>query len=358
MIAEAKPTVTRKSFGKTADRIAVNLYTLTNSKGAEVQISDYGAIVVALKAADNKGVFKDVVLGYESLENYQKDTFYFGGIVGRFANRIADGKFTLGGRQYALARNDGAHHLHGGAKNYETVVWRAKPFADQTGAHLELTYLSRDGEEGYPGNLSVKVVYTLTENDELKIEYAATTDADTIINLTNHSYFNLKGAGAGTITDHVLQINADRFTPVKDRGSIPTGELPSVENTPFDFTVPTLIGARINDEDDQLKFGLGYDHNLALNRSGDALTKAATVYEPTSGRVLEVFTTEPGIQFYSGNFLDEVHGKNGEIYRRRDGFCLETQHFPDAPNQPQFPSTVLKKGDRFTSETVYKFSTR
>ena len=355
---EAKPRVQKEAFGKTRDGKNVEIYTLTNSKSLEAKITNYGAIVVSLKVPDQKGDFADVVLGYDTLAGYENDKFYFGGIVGRYANRIAEGKFSLDGREYALAKNNGANHLHGGVKNFETVVWQAKPSANKNGASLELTYLSRNGEENYPGNLSVKVVYTLTENNELKIEYSANSDQDTIINLTNHSYFNLKGAGSGTIADHVLQINADRFTPVKDSGAIPTGELKSVKNTPFDFTAPTKIGARINDENDQLQFGLGYDHNFVLNKSGNSLTTAATVYEPTSGRVLAVSTTEPGIQFYSGNFLDDVHGKNGKIYNKRDAFCLETQHFPDSPNQPAFPSTTLKKGQKFASETIYKFTVR
>ncbi len=355
---EAKPHIKKEFFGKTSDGTAVDIYTLTNSKGAEARITNFGGKIVSLKMPDRKGNFADIVLGYDSISDYENDAFFFGGIIGRYANRIAKGKFTLDGKEYTLAKNNGENHLHGGIKRFDVSVWNAKSFADKTGAHLELTRLSKDGEENYPGNLSVKVVYTLTDDNELRIDYSATSDQDTIINLTNHSYFNLASAGSGTILNHVLQINADKFTPVRDSGAIPTGELRSVENTPFDFRTPTQIGARINAENEQLKFGGGYDHNWILNGKTNSLKLAATVYEPTSGRVLEVLTTEPGIQFYSGNFLDDVHGKNGEIYNKRDGFCLETQHFPDSPNQPTFSSTVLKKGDKFTSETVYKFSTR
>ncbi|MDQ6788357.1 MAG: galactose mutarotase [Acidobacteriota bacterium] len=355
--AEAKSSVKKEMFGKTPDGKIIDIYTLKNSKNAEAKITNYGAIVSSLKVPDRKGNFADIVLGYDALESYLKDTFYIGGIVGRYANRIAKGKFTLNGKEYTLAINNNDNHLHGGVKNFEIVVWNAKPSMNNNGASLELTYYSKDGEENYPGNLMVKVVYTLTENNELKIEYSATTDQDTIINLTNHSYFNLAGADSGSITKHVLQINADQFTPT-DAGSIPTGELRSVKNTPFDFTSPTEIGERINADNEQLKFGGGYDHNFVLNKKNGAFALAAKVFEPTSGRVLEVWTTEPGLQFYSGNFLDNVHGKNGKIYNKRDGFCLETQHFPDSPNEPAFPSTVLKKGEKFASETIYKFSTR
>ncbi len=353
--AEAKPSIKKQPFGKTKDGAAADIFTLRNSRGAEAKITNYGAIVVALKMPDRRGKFEDIVLGYDTLDGYLNDTFYIGGVVGRFANRIAKGKFTLDGKEYNLVKNNNGNHLHGGLKRFDNVVWNAKPATDKTGASLELNYLSKDGEENYPGNLAVKVVYTLTENNELKIDYSATTDQDTVLNLTNHSYFNL--ASAGTILNHEIEINAEKFTPV-DNNSIPIGELRSVKGTPFDFTSPTRIGARIEDTDEQLKFGGGYDHNFVLNKTENALQWAAKVYEPTSGRVLEVSTTQPGMQFYSGNFLADVKGKNGRIYQKREGFCLETQHFPDSPNQPTFPTTVLKKGEKFAATTVYKFSAR
>lgn len=357
MRAEAKPIVKKDSFGKTVEGIGVDIYTLTNSKGATAKITNYGGRVVLLKMPDKQGNFADVVLGYNSIADYEKDSVFLGGIIGRYANRIAKGKFSLNGKEYTLAKNNGENHLHGGIKRFDVSVWKAKSFVDKNGANLELTRSSKDGEEGYPGNLSVKVVYTLTENNELKIEYSATADQDTIVNLTNHSYFNLAGAGKGTILNHQLQINAEKFTPT-DNTSIPTGELRNVEDTPFDFSSPTAIGSRINQDNEQLKFGNGYDHNYVLNKTGNTLNLAATVYESTSGRVLEVLTTEPGIQFYAGNFLDNIKGKNGKIYNKREAFCLETQHFPDSPNRPEFPSTILKKGQKYSSTTVYKFSVR
>ncbi len=357
MTAEAKPTVQKQFFGKTKAGIPVDLYTLTNSKGSRAKITNYGAIVVSLSIPDKNGKFDDVVLGYETLADYENGTYYFGGIVGRYANRIAKGKFTLDGKKYKLAVNNGENHLHGGIKNFETKVWNAQSSTAEEGAKLELTYFSKNGEEGYPGNLSVKAVYTLTENNELKIEYSAATDQDTIINLTNHSYFNLSGAGSGTILNHLMQINADKFTPT-DKGSIPTGKLRSVKDTPFDFTTPNVIGDRIGQTDEQIKFGSGYDHNWVLNGQNNTLKLAAIVSEPNTGRVLEVLTTEPGIQFYTGNFLNGEKGKNGKSYQKRDGFCLETQHFPDSPNRPAFPTTVLKANQKYTQTTVYKFSIR
>ena len=298
------------------------------------------------------------MLGYDSLADYQKATSYFGALIGRYGNRIAKGKFSIDGKEYKLAVNNGVNHLHGGLKGFDKVIWTASPSIQADGAHLDLTYLSRDGEEGYPGNLNVKVDYVLTENNELKIVYSATTDRPTVVNLTHHSYFNLAGAGQGTILDHQLTLNADRFTPT-DSGSIPIGELRSVKGTPFDFTKATAIGARIDQADEQLKFGNGYDHNFVLNKKNGDLSLAATVYESTSGRVMEVFTTEPGVQFYTGNFLDgSIKGKSGQSYPRRSGFCLEAQHFPDSPNQTRFPSTVLRPGKIYTQTSIYKFSVR
>ncbi|HQU82916.1 MAG TPA: aldose epimerase family protein [Pyrinomonadaceae bacterium] len=357
MSIQAKPKVKKESFGKTTDGKAVEIYTLTNSSGAEAKIINYGGRVVSLKMPDKNGKFEDVVLGYDDLKGYENDNAFFGGIIGRFGNRIAKGKFSLNGKEYTLAKNNGENHLHGGIKRFDVSVWTAKSSSNKDGAVLELNYLSKDGEEGYPGNLNVKVVYTLTENNELKIEYSATTDQDTVVNLTNHSYFNLRGAGSGTILDHILTINADKFTPT-DETAIPNGELRSVANTPFDFLKPTKIGERINSDYEQIKIGKGYDHNYVLNKSFGENSLAATVFETTSGRVMEVFTTEPGVQLYSGNFLDKVKGKNGKIYEYRGALCLETQHFPDSPNRPDFPTTVLKKGQQYSTTTVYKFSVK
>jgi aldose 1-epimerase len=358
MTAEAKPTIAKASFGNTADGKAIDIYTLTNSHGVEAKIITYGGTVVSLKVPDKSGKLGDIVLGFDSIGDYEKGTAYFGALIGRYGNRISKGKFTLDGKEYTLAVNNGVNHLHGGIKGFDKVVWSARPFVDAAGANLELSYFSRDGEEGYPGNLNVKVVYTLSENTELKIVYSATTDKATVVNLTHHSYFNLAGAGSGSILGTQLMINAERFTPT-DNGSIPTGELRSVKGTPFDFTKATVIGARIDQDNEQLKFGNGYDHNWILNKKGNELSLAATAYDATSGRFMEVLTTEPGVQFYSGNFLDgSIKGKNGQDYPRRSGFCLETQHFPDSPNEPNFPSTVLRPGQKYSQTTVYKFSVK
>jgi aldose 1-epimerase len=353
--AEAKSKMQKQSFGKTEDGQPVDLYLLTNKNGMEAAITNYGGTVVSLKVADRNGKFEDVVLGYDNLDGYATGKAYIGATVGRYANRIAHATFTLDGTTYTLAKNDGDNHLHGG---FNKRVWTAKDVSSIAGQALELTYLSKDGEEGFPGNLPVKVVYTLTDQNELKIDYSATTDKDTVLNLTNHAYFNLAGQGNGDILQQQVMIKADRFTPI-DATSIPTGELRSVKGTPFDFTNSTAIGARIDQDDQQLKLGRGYDHNFVLN--GDtmrALFLAAQAYDPHSGRVLEVFTTEPGIQLYTGNFLDGIHGKDGKVYNRRYAFCLETQHFADSPNRPNFPSTELKPGQHFQSTTVYKFSAR
>jgi len=357
-VAEAKPTISKKDFGKTADGKPVELFTLTNSRGSEAAIVTYGGAVVSLKVPDKSGKLGDVVLGYDSIADYEKHSAYFGALIGRYGNRIGKGKFSIDGREYSLATNNGENHLHGGIKGYDKVVWKARPSTDTAGANLELSYLSPDGDEGYPGTLNIKVVYTLTENNELKIVYSATTDKPTVVNLTHHSYFNLAGAGNPSILDHVLTLNASRFTPT-DAGSIPSGELRSVTGTPFDFTKPHGIGVRINFDEEQLKFGKGYDHNFVLDKKGKALSLAGTVYEKTTGRVMEVLTTEPGIQFYSGNFLDaSIKGKSGQEYPRRSGFCLETQHYPDSPNKKNFPSTVLRPGQRYSQTTIYKFSVR
>jgi len=341
-------------FGKTNDGAAIQIYTLTNSQGMEVRIMNYGGAVVSLKTPDRKGTMADVVLGFDDLKGYLAKRTFFGVLVGRYANRIAKGRFTLNGVEYKLATNNGENSLHGGVRGFDSVVWTPRQLPD---GGLELTYLSKDGEENYPGNLKVTVTYHLTESNELRITYAATTDKDTVVNLTNHSFFNLKGAGSGDILGHEVMIAADRFTPV-DAGLIPTGELRAVAGTPFDFRKPTAIGARIGQDYEQLKIGRGYDHNFVLNGKGGAVRLAARVVEPTSGRVLEVLTDQPGIQLYTGNFLDgTVTGKGGKVYSYRYAFCLETQHFPDSPNKPSFPTTVLKPGKKFQSTTVYKFAT-
>ncbi|MCS7157212.1 MAG: galactose mutarotase [Blastocatellia bacterium] len=355
--ADREATVVKKEiFGRTPDGEVVELYTLTNAKGMEVKITNYGGIVVSLRVPDRQGRFDDVVLGFDRLEDYLKGHPYFGAIIGRYANRIAAGRFVLNGVSYQLTLNEGQNHLHGGRKGFDKVVWKARPVRSARGIGVRLTYLSRDGEEGYPGNLAVTVTYLLTEENELRIEYTATTDRDTIVNLTHHSYFNLAGQGRRDILDHQLQINAQYFTPI-DANLIPTGEIRFVRGTPFDFTQLTPIGARIEQPDEQLRFGRGYDHNWVLDGPPGELRLAARVVEPSSGRVLEVWTTEPGLQFYSGNFLDgTIVGKEGRVYRHRYGFCLEPQHFPDSPNKPHFPSVVLRKGARYQTTTVYKFS--
>ena len=355
--ASGQAKVTKENFGKTSEGQNVDIYTLTNRRGAEVKITNYGGIITSLKVPDRKGKRDDIVLGFDDLDAYLKGNPYFGAIIGRYGNRIAKGRFTLNGHQYTLAVNNGENHLHGGIKGFDKVVWTARPLKVPNGAALRLTYLSKDAEEGYPGNLSVRVIYTLTNANELKIEYWATTDKDTVINLTSHSYFNLAGQGIGDILNHQLLINARRFTAT-DAGSIPTGELKSVKGTPFDFTSAFRIGERINDDDQQLKFAKGYDHNFVLNGRMGTLRQAAVVYEPTSGRSMEIWTTEPGIQFYTGNFLDgTLTGKDGKVYQQRYGFCLETQHFPDSPNHPSFPTAVLRRGQQYHTITIHRFKT-
>ena len=360
--SDAKSTTLGKlmkktDFGQTPDGKPVNLYVLTNKTGAQVSITNFGGIVVSIKVPDRQGKLGDIVLGYDSVDGYVKDAVFFGALIGRYGNRIAHGKFSLGGVTYTLAQNNGENSLHGGKKGFNKVLWDARDVSTKDEPALELKYTSKDGEEGYPGELSVTVIYTLTNHNELKIEYTASTNKETVLNLTNHSYFNLTGSGENDILQHRLMLHADRFTPV-DAGLIPTGELRGVQGTPFDFREPTAIGARIDRDDEQLKLGKGYDHNFALsNKKQGSMVLAARVAEPTTGRVVEVWTTEPGIQFYSGNFLDgTIHGKGGQVYPHRSGICLETQHFPDSPNHPEFPSTVLKPGERYHTTTIYKFS--
>lgn len=347
--------LTQQPFGHTADNQGIDIVTLRNLNGIEVRVMTYGGAIVSLRTPDRSGRVDDIVLGHDTAEGYFANSPYFGILVGRYANRIAKGAFTLDGKKYRLATNNGANHLHGGKKGWDQAVWKADPFQDARGAGVVLTHTSADGDEGYPGAVTAKVTYTLTDDNALVVDYLATTDKPTVINLTQHSYFNLSGGQSADILGHELMINADRYTPV-DEGLIPTGELASVQGTPFDFRTSTKIGARIGQDDVQLKRGKGYDHNWVLNRQGGGLSLAARAVEPTSGRTLEISTTEPGIQFYSGNFLDgSITGKGNVKYGLRAGFCLETQHYPDSPNHPDFPTTVLRPGQEYKSQTVFKF---
>ena len=345
-----------ETFGTMGDGTVVDLYTLTNSHGMEARIINYGATLISLEVPDRNGQPGDVVLGYDDLAGYLNSTTFFGATIGRYANRIAKGLFTLDGVAYHLPINDGPNSLHGGAKGFDKVLWSAKRADGPDGQAVQLSYLSRDGEEGYPGNLSVTVTYTLTGSNELRIDYSATTDRKTVLNLTNHSYFNL--AGTGDILAHEVMINADTFTPI-DATLIPTGVLQPVEGTPLDFRTPTAVGARINEPDPQLKFAGGYDHNWVLNKPRGQMGLAARATDPSTGRTVEVRTTEPGVQFYTGNFLDgTVIGKGGRAVEKRSGLTFETQHYPDSPNHPDFPSTVLSPGETFQSTTVYAFSAK
>lgn len=353
-----KSSIEKSSFGKTKDGVALDLYTLKNEAGMTVAITNYGGTIVTWTAPDKNGKYEDITLGCDSIGGYEKGVPFFGALIGRYGNRIAKGKFNLEGKTYTLATNNGANHLHGGLKGFDKVVWTATPVEGAESA-LKLTYTSKDMEEGYPGNLSVEVVYTLQKDNSVKIEYSATTDKTTVVNLTNHAYFNLSGDMNNTILDHEVALNCDKFLPV-DKTLIPTGVLQPVAGTPFDFTKPFKIGARINDTlNEQIKFGGGYDHAWILTDATNALRLAATVLEPTSGRVMEVLTTEPAIQFYTGNFLDgTIKGKGGVIYKKRSGLCLETEHYPDSPNQLKFPTTTLKPKETYTTTTVYRFSVK
>jgi aldose 1-epimerase len=347
-------------FGKTSEGLAVYRYVLSNRKGIEAVVISYGATLVSLRVPDRNGKAADIVLGYDDLAGYEQGKSFLGATIGRYGNRIAGGEFTLDGKVFHLPKNDGPNSLHGGTRGFNQRVWTGVDRSRADTQVLELSYTSPDGEEGYPGTLKAKVTYTLpAEASELRIDYSATTDKNTIVNLTNHSYFNLSGDASKEIVDHQLLLRAPQFTPV-DATLIPNGELRAVRGTPFDFTVATAIGARISQDDQQLKFGKGYDHNWVLERTEKGgLQLAAEVFEPTSGRVLQVLTTEPGIQFYSGNFLDgTAKGKGGQLYSHRTGLCLETQHFPDSPNHPKFPSTVLKPRESYRSTTVLRFSVR
>lgn len=349
--------MSREPFGTLPDGTAVELFTLRNASGMEVKVTNYGGIITELKVPDREGKLDDITLGYNDLDGYLKSSPYFGAIIGRYGNRIANAQFTLDGKTYKLPANDGPNTLHGGTKGFDKVVWEAEPFEREGERGIVFKYSSPDGDQGFPGTLDARVTYTLTDQNELAFDYHATTDKPTVVNLTQHAYFNLAGDGSGDVLGHELTINADRFTPV-DARLIPTGELASVEGTPFDFRTKTQIGKGIDAGHEQIKRGGGYDHNYVLNRSGEGLVLAARVEEPKTGRVMEVHTTEPGVQFYSGNFLDgSITGKNGHVYNKRNGFCLETQHYPDSPNQSSFPSTTLRPGETYTSRTVYTFST-
>jgi aldose 1-epimerase len=351
-----KVNLSKEQFGATTDGARVELFTLNNDRGMEVKITNYGGIITSIKVPDRIGKVSDVVLGHDTLEGYMRRSRYFGAIIGRHANRIAGGKFSLSGAVYSLTQNNGENHLHGGVRGFDKVVWEARAINAGDGVGLELDYVSKDGEEGYPGNLRARVTYLLTEKSELRIKYFCATDKDTVVNLTNHSYFNL--AGDGTVLGHQLLLNADQFTPV-NQALIPTGELRNVSHTPMDFTRSSAIGARIDQHYEQLELAGGYDHNFILrgNGNGAALKPAAKTYEPLTGRLLEVFTTQPGIQFYSGNYLDgSIIGKGGRVYGKHAGCCFETQHFPDSPNQPSFPTTILKRAQRYEHETVFRFS--
>jgi aldose 1-epimerase len=345
-------TISQAPFGKTADGTPVEIYTLRNNNGMEARIMTYGGIVVSLKVPDKNGNFGDVVLGYDKLDDYVKNNPFFGALVGRYGNRIAKGKFALDGKEYTLALNNAPNNLHGGPIGFDKRVWKATTLLTADGPVLKLNYLSKDGDQGFPGNLNVTATYTLTADNGLLLTYTATTDKPTLCNLTQHSYFNL--AGKGDVLNYLVYINADKFTPV-DKALIPTGELKPVEGTPFDFRKPTAIGARINAADEQIKFGNGYDHNWVINKPPGKLGLVARVTDPATGRVMEVLSTEPGVQFYTGNFLDGYTGKGGWVYKNRSGLCFEPQHYPDSPNHPQFPSTALKPGETYQNTILYRF---
>jgi aldose 1-epimerase len=355
---QAPVSIQKARYGITAEGLEVDEYVLSNQQGMKISIINYGGIITSWTAKDKNGDYKDIVLGYDSLSDYEKDSPYFGAIIGRYGNRIAQGKFTIEGEEYTLAVNNGVNHLHGGLKGFDKVVWDAKTEMNASSASLILTYLSEDMEEGYPGNLEVEVIYALNNNDELSVSYKAKTDKSTVVNLTQHSYFNLSAEFSNTVLDHELVLKADAFLPV-DTTLIPTGEFRDVTNTPFDFRLPKTIGKQIDDDDAQLKNGLGYDHCWVLSNQEEGIRFVASAFEPKSGRYLEVFSDEPGIQFYSGNFLDgTLPSKNNGNYEFRSGFCLETQHFPDSPNQKNFPSVILRPEEEYTSQTIFKLSVK
>jgi aldose 1-epimerase len=353
-----KAKISTEPFGKLPDGTAVSLFTLTNAKGMTMKVMNYGGVITSLTAPDKNGNLEDVVLGYDSLSGYLKSSPYFGALIGRYGNRIGKGKFSLDGKDYQLPQNNNGNTLHGGPNGFDKRFWNIEEYAVTNGAALKLTYVSKDLEEGFPGTLNTQVIYHLTDNNELKIFYEATTDKPTVINLTQHTYFNLSGNSKADILQHELFLDADKFIPV-DKTLIPTGEIKNVSETPFDFKTPTAIGSRIDKKDQQLEFGLGYDHCWALNTNGDTSKVAATLHDPASGRVMSVKTSEPGIQFYSGNFLDgSITGKYNTVYKQRYGLCLETEHFPDSPNKKNFPPVVLKPGETYKTQTMYTFTTK
>jgi len=350
--------IKKELFGTLSDGSKVYSYTLMNGSGIQAKIINYGAIVVSLLVPDRNSKLADIILGYDSLNGYINDNSFQGAIVGRYGNRIAKGKFKLDGKEYQLTVNSGGNHLHGGTKGFYKALWEAESIESSTDPALKLTYVSKDGDEGYPGTVTMKVTYTLTKDNELKIDYEGTTDKTTILNPTHHSYFNLTGDPTKTILDHELMLVSESITPVNS-DLITTGELTKVEGTPFDFRKPEKIGARIDNNDQQIKYGLGYDHNWVLNNYDKSVRQAATLYDPQSGRFMEVLTDQPGLQFYSGNFLDgSIKGKSGIMYKYRTALCLEAQHYPDSPNKPNFPSVVLKPGEKYKQTTIYKFSTK
>jgi aldose 1-epimerase len=348
--------IDKKSFGKLKNSKSADLFTFTNDNGMTVSITNYGGIITKIMVNDTYGNPQNVALGFDSIDDYEKNNYYFGATIGRYANRISGGKFSINGKSFKLEKNNGNNHIHGGKVGFDKVVWKAETFKDGKTIGLILNYSSKDGEGGYPGKLSCKVIYTITNKNEIEITYEATTNKDTICNFTNHSYFNLKDGGKTSILDHEIKINADYFTPI-DEESIPTGKLRSVSGTPFEFSSLRLIGDLIEEDDPQIQNGKGYDHNFVIRGDAGKLRKAATVIQQTSGIVLDVETTEPGMQFYTGNHLENsIKGRGNTIYDCRNGFCLETQHYPDSPNKPHFPNTILKTGEKFTSKTIYRFS--
>ncbi|HEY0654161.1 MAG TPA: aldose epimerase family protein [Chryseosolibacter sp.] len=355
---ETKTNLTSAPFGRLPDGKEVRLFTLKNANGMTMKVMNYGGVITSLTAPDKDGKFEDVVLGYDSLNGYLQKSPYFGALIGRYGNRIGKGKFSLDGKDYQLAQNNNGNALHGGPNGFDKRFWNIEEYPVTNGAALKLTYTSPDMEEGYPGTLNSQVIYHLTDNNELKIYYEATTDKPTVVNLTQHTYFNLSGNTKSDILQHELFLDADKFVPV-DKTLIPTGELKDVSETPFDFKTPTAIGSRIDKKDAQLEAGLGYDHCWVLNTNGDTSKVAATLHDPASGRVMSVKTSEPGIQFYSGNFLDgTITGKYNTVYQKRYGLCLETEHFPDSPNKKNFPSVLLKPGETYRTQTIYTFSTK
>ena len=353
-----KVTIEKSPFGTTVEGIEVDKYKLSNQQGMEISIINYGGIITSWTAKDNNGIYEDIVLGYNELSEYEKESPYFGAIIGRFGNRIAKGKFSIEGKEYTLAVNNGENHLHGGIKGFDKVVWDAETISTDSSVSLILTYLSKDMEEGYPGNLEVEVEYTLNNEDELRVTYKATTDKTTVINLTQHTYFNLSANFNNTILNHELILNSDSYLPV-DNTLIPTGEFRDVTNTPFDFRTSKTIGQQIDEEDPQLKNGFGYDHCWVLNEQDKGVRFVASAFEPQSRRFLEIFSDEPGIQFYSGNFLDgTLPSKNNGTYEFRSGFCLETQHFPDSPNNRDFPSVILRPEEEYKTQTIFKLTVK